>query len=106
MENINEALIARLEQTVRDGFDELKHIMNAIEVRVRKLEEDNARICSTQELRMSALEKRHDDDHEELEELSKQVQGLDDRVKLIMWVGGIIGAAVILYLLNGWLALL
>ena len=106
MENINEALIARLEKTVKDGFDELKSIMNAIEGRVRKLEEDNARICSTQELRMSALEKKHDDDHEELEELSKQVQGLDDRVKLIMWVGGIIGAAVILYILNGWLALL
>ena len=106
METINEALIARLEKTVKDGFTELKGIMNAIESRVRKLEEDNARICSTQELRMTTLEKNHVTDHDKLEEIEEKVNSLSDRMKIIAWVGGIVGGAVILYVINGWLCLL
>jgi predicted RNase H-like nuclease (RuvC/YqgF family) len=106
MEHVNEALIARLEKVVTDGFDKLERMLNNIEKRVQTLEKDNAAIRSTQELRIKNVEENYKEDHKKIEDLDDKVQALDDRMKLIMWVGGIVGAAVILYLLNGWLALL
>lgn len=106
METINNALILRLEKSVNDGFDKISDMLDSIDSRLRTVETKTERISGEYEVRMTSTEKKAEKNGDSVSELKEKVQGLTDRVNLIMWVGGIAGTIVIGYIIGGLLGLL
>ena len=98
-------IAGRLERIEAD-ISEIKDTVVNNDNRVRIIEQDQAGVHPILDARLDALEKRTNKHDDQISELTKNVESLRQTVKVVTWVCGIAGAAIITWLIAQLLALI
>jgi archaellum component FlaC len=96
---------ARLERIEKD-IVEIKETVTCSDERVRAIEKQEAGRNPLTDNRIEQIEKRLEKHDEQIAELTKNVESLHQTVKVVTWVCGIAGAAIITWLIAQLLALI
>jgi len=98
-------IAGRLERIEKD-IGEIKDKLMSNDTRVGAIEQAQAGVHPILDARLDALEKRTNKHDDQISELTKNVESLRQTVKVVTWVCGIAGAAVLTWLVAQLLALI
>lgn len=88
------------------GFDELKEIMVGFETRVRGLEQREAGCQPLLQSRVDAAFRLIDEHSSEIKKLNEIITELRQTNRIITWLGGLVGSAIILWIIGQMLGLI
>lgn len=97
--------ISDLSAQLRQDIGEIKMTLKSIEDRVRALENTEAGTHPLIESRIDAAWRKLEDHEKRMSLLSEAVQQLQHANKLMTWLGGLLGSAVLLWLVGQILAM-
>lgn len=90
---------ARLDQVARD-VAEIKQMLQAVEERVRALENHEAGAHPIMESRIDAAWRKLEEHDKKIDNLTQIVSRLDHSNRLMAWLGGILGSTVLIWLVT------
>ena len=97
-----EELSARIDK----GFEKLERILSSIEERVRSLENREASCQPMVNSRLDLVTEKVAAHESEIQKLKELLSSLAHQVKIIAWIGSLIGSAVIIWLVGKLLGLI
>lgn len=97
--------ISDLSAQLRQDIGEIKMTLKSIEDRVRALETNEAGSHPLMESRIDAAWRKLDDHDKRMQVMSDSLQQLQHANKLMTWLGGLLGSAVLLWLIGQILAM-
>lgn len=95
-----------LEETVTNGFAELKALLQGQEQRIRGIEQREAGCHPVLESRIDAAWRKLDQHEVDIKSITETLQTLRQTNRILSWIGGLAGGAVILWVLNAVLGLI
>lgn len=98
--------INKLGERMDRGFSELKEIMTGVEGRVRGLENREAGCQPMVNSRLDAVWKRVDEHDADLKTMKETIAALKHTNTILSWLGGILGSALLLWLIGQLLGLI
>ncbi len=100
-----DALTARFGQFAVD-IQEIKQMLRVIEERVRQLENTEAGIHPLMESRIDAAWRKLEEHTHVIDGMRQSIVRLEQANRLLSWLGGILGSAVLIWLVTQILAIL
>lgn len=101
-----QAQITALGDRMDRGFSELKEIMGCFETRVRGLEQREAGCQPLLQSRLDAAWREIDAHAAEIKKLNDVIIELRQANRIVTWLGGIVGSAIILWIIGQTLGLI
>jgi len=92
-------LTARVNQ-IACGIDDIKTMLRQMEERVRKLENNEAGAHPLMDSKIDAAWRKLDEHGKRLDMLTDMVIKLDQSNRLMIWLGGILGSTVVIWLIT------
>jgi hypothetical protein len=95
-----QAQITALGDRMEQGFNKLEQIMTGVEGRVRGLEQREAGCQPIVTARMDAAWKKIDEHEVEINQMSDAIVELKQTNRLLTWLGGIVGSALLIWIVS------
>lgn len=104
--SVLQAQITQLGETMQAGFNELKTLIQNVDQRVRAIETQEAGCQPLVNSRLAAVEAKASAHDKDIADLKTTIAELKHNNKLLTWIGGITGTALIGWLITQLLSLI
>jgi hypothetical protein len=95
-----QAQLTQLGETMQAGFNELKALIQNVDQRVRMIETQEAGCQPLVNSRLAAVEGKVADHEKTIADLKTTITELKHTNKLLTWIGGIAGSALIIWFIS------
>jgi chromosome segregation ATPase len=106
VENALQVQINALGERMDAGFREIKEMLQPLERRVRDIEQREDRSQPLTQSRLDAAWRKIDEHSADLKALNETIVQLKQTNKILSWLGGLLGSAIILWVIGQLLGLI